>query len=68
MNSESEGPRINTRLWVRTASVHTQASRQAGYVSEWQAVISSSDHDELVRAVDALVLMPVAGVGAGQAA
>ena len=25
MNSESDLPRTNTRLWVRTASEHTQA-------------------------------------------
>ena len=29
MNSESEAPRINTRFWVRTASVVTQGQQQA---------------------------------------
>ena len=30
MNSESERPRTNSRLWVRTASVETQASSNRG--------------------------------------
>ena len=30
MNSESERPRTNSRLWVRTASVETQANNKRG--------------------------------------
>ena len=30
MNSESDFPRTSSRLWVRTASVHTQASKRRG--------------------------------------
>ena len=30
MKSESDDPRISTRLWVRTASVHSQASKRRG--------------------------------------
>ena len=30
MNPASEEPRTNSRLWVRTASVHTQASSRRG--------------------------------------
>ena len=30
MNFASDGPRINVRLWVRTASVHTQANNRRG--------------------------------------
>ena len=69
MNSESEFPRTSTRLWVRTASVHTQASNRRGRLPKGSLLSGSrriipSVYGPLTR----LVLKPVAGVGAGQGA
>ena len=68
MKSASEEPRISSRLWVRTASVRNPSQQQAGNVTEGEFVDRlPALTTEFVRAVDALVLDPVAGVGAGQA-
>ena len=69
MNSASDFPRTSSRDWVRTASVETQASKSRGQVAEGElAVVATGNHDKLVGSVDALVLKPVAGVAARQAA
>ena len=68
MNLESERPRTSSRHWVRTASVQDPREDQAGQVAEGELAASRSSHVERVRAVDALVLKPVAGVGARQRA
>ena len=68
MKSDSESPRTNTRLWVRTGFGRDPRHQQARKVTEGQLVVSGRCHDERVGAVDALVLKPVSGVGARQAA
>ena len=68
MKSESDFPRTSSRLPVFTASVHTQASNRRGRLPKGELVIPGDRHDELVGAVDALVLVPVPGIRAGQAA
>ena len=67
MNSESERPRTSSRLWVRTASVETQATTN-GEVAKGELVSAAGDHVEREGAVLSLVLKAVAGVGAGQGA
>ena len=71
MNSASDFPRTSSRDWVRTASVETQASKSRGRLPKGSssiAIVATGNHDELVGSVDALVLKPVAGVAARQAA
>ena len=62
MDSISDFPRTNSRLWVRTASMHTQASNRRGRLPKGSFVIPGDRRDELVGATDALVLAPVAGL------
>ena len=68
MKSESDFPRTNTRLPVRTASEHTQARIKRGRLPKGQLGVRARNHHQLERAVDSLVLMAVAGVGARQRA
>ena len=67
MNPESEVPRNSSRDWVRTASVHTQASKRRGEIAEGQPGLTHSRHNQGVGAIDTFVLtLAVAGVGTGQ--
>ena len=68
MNPESEEPRTSSRLWVRTASVHTQASSSRGRFPKGSFVLPLVNMIRRIRTIDALVLKPIAGVGARQAA
>ena len=68
MNSASERPRTSSRLWVRTASVETQANNKRGEVAKGELVSAAGDHVKREGAVLSLVLKAVAGVGAGQGA
>ena len=68
MNSESERPRTSSRDWVRTASVETQASKQAGQVAIGELITEACDHSQREGAIRPFVLKLVAGVAAGQAA
>ena len=42
MNSESEAPRNSSRLWVRTASVDTQASNRRGRLPKGRPVLPTA--------------------------
>ena len=66
MNSESEDPKTSSRLWVRTASVHTQANNRRGRLPNGSLCLPVAVMIQRVGAVDALELKPVAGVAAGQ--
>ena len=71
MNPDSERTQdTSSRLWVRTASVQTQASNRRGKVTEGEFVLRRQQSlPTFVRSVlTRLVLKPVAGVGARQAA
>ena len=65
MKSESDFPRTSSRLPVRTASVHTQASSNRGRLPKGSLLSPPAIIIKFVRPVDALVLKPVAGVSAG---
>ena len=57
---------MSSRDCVRTASVQTHARSKPRPGAVGQLVIPAGNHDQLVGTVDALVLKPVAGVGARQ--
>ena len=68
MNSESEDPRTNSRLWVCTVPGTNPGQQEPGKISEGKFVTWTRLHIEREGAVGALVLFPVAGVAPGQRA
>ena len=68
MKSAREAPRISTRLWVFTASEHTQARIRRGKFAVGELVVDPGGHGKREGTVATNVLFPVAGVGARQGA
>ena len=68
MNSERDRPRTISRLWVRTASVHTHARIKRGLEPWGELIDARRSHHERVGAVAPDIPNPVAGVGARQGA
>ena len=66
MNPESEEPRTSSRDWGPHGLSADPGQQKAREIAEGQPGWTHSRHDQGERAVDALVLVAVAGVGAGQ--
>ena len=48
MNPESDGPRTSARLWVRTASVQTQANKRRERLPKGSPGLAYGHHDQNV--------------------
>ena len=66
MNPESDGPRTSARLWVRTASVQTQANKRRERLPKGSPVWPTAVMIRVVGTIDTLVLKLASRVGAGQ--
>ena len=66
MNPESEEPRTSSRDWVRTASVQTQANKRRERLPKGSPVGPTAVMIRVKGPLTRFVLIPVAGIGAGQ--